>query len=64
MKIGFTGTQNEPTFEQKCTLANILSWFNSHKNVTECHHGDCQGSDAQFHIECLKLKMPIVVIRL
>lgn len=44
MKIGFTGTQNGMTKEQRYMLFYVL---------TECegefHHGDCIGADAQAH---------------
>jgi hypothetical protein len=45
MKIGFTGTQHGMTRTQADRVIQILSSY----NVTECHHGDCVGADADFH---------------
>jgi len=44
MKIGFTGTQRGLTPKQRATL---VKWLDTH-GVTEAHHGDCVGADAEF----------------
>ena len=45
MLIGFTGTQNGTTKEQRATGREILT----RARDGEFHHGDCIGSDAEFH---------------
>lgn len=45
MKIGFTGTREGMTYEQKRTLASLLSYYRAHNNAEEFHHGNCIGSD-------------------
>lgn len=31
------------------------------RTILEAHHGDCVGSDAQFHRICLILRIPVVI---
>lgn len=45
MKVGFTGTQQGMTAEQRLSFAKLLQSL----NATEFHHGDCIGADAQAH---------------
>lgn len=45
MKIGFTGTRNGMTEAQKKAITALIEQH----NITEAHHGDCIGSDAEFH---------------
>jgi hypothetical protein len=45
MKVGFTGTQNGLTIKQKAALQAFLNTL----QITEFHHGDCIGADAQAH---------------
>ncbi len=49
MRIGFTGTQNGMTGNQK---EAIRDWIKTHskftQHITEVHHGDCIGADASF----------------
>ena len=49
MKIGFTGTQKGMTKAQEHTLSAILWTASENKDITEFHHGDCVGADAQAH---------------
>lgn len=43
MKVGFTGTRRGITPEQRVAVFGLLV------GVTEAHHGDCLGADAEFH---------------
>ena len=45
--IGFTGTQQGMTPEQKEAVDFLVGHFNF--IISEVHHGDCSGADAQFH---------------
>jgi len=45
MKIGFTGTREGMTDEQKSKVSEILKDF----DIEEAHHGDCVGADSDFH---------------
>jgi hypothetical protein len=45
--IGFTGTQQGMTPEQKEAVSFLIEHFTF--VISEVHHGDCVGSDAQFH---------------
>jgi len=47
MNIGFTGTREGMTFNQKRTLSSILAWYASNQNAEQFHHGNCVGSDEQ-----------------
>lgn len=57
MKVGFTGSRNQPTEEQvgKLGLALIVV------GATELHHGDCVGSDAAAHNVARNLGLRVVV---
>jgi hypothetical protein len=46
MKIGFTGTRNGMTSQQKKVITRFEIFTTK---VLEAHHGDCPGSDADFH---------------
>jgi len=50
MIVGFTGTQNGMTSAQYSELALVIRRLT--KTMTEFHHGDCIGSDFEFH-ECV-----------
>ena len=52
MNIGFTGTQEGMTFQQKFSLGRKLDELNPTINRTVAHHGDCVGADAEFHVLC------------
>lgn len=51
MKIGFTGTRNGMSVQQLSVVKDLLFDL-SLKGIEEIHHGDCIGSDAQFHDLC------------
>lgn len=46
MKVGFTGTQTGLTDEQIELIVEVLAAL---EELTEMHHGDCIGADAQFY---------------
>jgi hypothetical protein len=45
--IGFTGTREGMTPEQKFYLCGLLSFLAN--NIDTVHHGDCIGADKDFH---------------
>jgi len=45
MIIGFTGTKDGMTIEQKNEVRAMIATF----EIDEYHHGDCVGSDEDFH---------------
>lgn len=63
MNFGFTGTREGMTGRQWRALHDYLC----STEVTEAHHGDCVGSDAQFHglvrllhpTACIKIHPPL-----
>lgn len=57
MIVGFTGTRKGMNIRQQ---ANIRRFLLEH-DVTEAHHGDCLGSDADFHLICNDMHIPVVV---
>ena len=57
MKVGFTGTQHGMTMRQHRQLAAILRGL----DVSEFHHGDCIGSDAEAHVIAQSLGIRVVV---
>ncbi|MDA8745234.1 hypothetical protein N9N28_11420 [Rubripirellula amarantea] len=57
MKIGFTGSRNGMTKEQKDYIGELLKQL----APTEAHHGDCVGADADFHAICVELGVAVVV---
>jgi hypothetical protein len=52
MIVGFTGTRVGMTTAQRKVIHKILS-----EDVREAHHGDCVGSDEEFHELCVDLDM-------
>lgn len=57
MKAGFTGTQIGMSLNQVEKLKKVLTRL----GVTELHHGDCIGADAQAHEVCLAAGIDIVI---
>ncbi len=50
MRIGFTGTQKGLTEKQQIMLRGLIRIYSEGSNtLTEVHHGDCVGADAEFH---------------
>lgn len=45
MRLGFTGTRNGLTPSQDRALFDLLESL----PISEAHHGDCVGADAEFH---------------
>lgn len=54
---GFTGTQQGMTAEQRKVLE---AWLGLYK-VTEFHHGDCIGADAQAHMLALSKRLVVCI---
>lgn len=57
MIIGFTGTKRGMTQRQRATVRYLLAEL----QMTELHHGDCVGADAQAHQEALLRGAAVVV---
>lgn len=57
MVAGFTGSQKGCTEAQRLRFLTLISDF----APSEGRHGDCVGADSEFHAECLKLGIPIVI---
>ena len=60
MNIGFTGSRNGMSNEQKLQVKNYLLSL-QHLNLT-VHHGDCKGSDRDFHNICTDLQSIKIII--
>ena len=51
-KVGYTGTQHGMSPEQEATLERLLRLHYDLVRgfeITEAHHGDCEGGDEEFH---------------
>jgi hypothetical protein len=59
MRVGFTGTRAGLSVVQRKSLVRLIDTIRG--EVTETHHGDCVGADAEFHDICLVREMFIVI---
>lgn len=57
MIVGFTGTSKGMTQRQRATLRYLLNEL----QVTELHHGDCVGADAEAHTDAARMGIELVV---
>jgi hypothetical protein len=57
MIVGFTGTQDGMTPQQKQCFNTLLAYF----KCDELHHGDCIGADADAHESGLDIAAKIVI---
>ena len=49
MKIGFTGTREGMSIEQRKAVKMLLNKLETLYDITELHHGDCVGADTDMH---------------
>lgn len=61
-RYGFTGTRTGLTEYQKNEIIKILQKDLSENIEIEVHHGDCVGSDTDFHNICFQLSQNIKII--
>lgn len=63
MDIGFTGTQNGMTQDQRRKVMMTLAGFIPAEGLRELimHHGDCIGADAQVHEICREYGYSVVI---
>jgi hypothetical protein len=57
MKLGMTGSRDGISLKQK----NKLIEFLDNNTIKEAHHGDCLGADKEFHHECEKRTIKIII---
>ncbi len=55
LKVGFTGSREGMTQKQKEAFIDFISKH----TITEFHHGDCMGADAQAH-QMVHAKIPTI----
>jgi hypothetical protein len=58
--VGFTGTRHGMTAEQRAAVTAILGELTALGPVVG-HHGDCIGSDAEFHDLCREREARVIV---
>ena len=58
MKVGFTGTQDGLTDDQVTLIVEVISELDE---MTEMHHGDCIGADAEFFTIVRMLKPDVQI---
>jgi hypothetical protein len=63
LKIGFTGTKNGMTFDQKNNFLVTLDELNDEHHLEEFHHGDCIGADEDAH-QIVETYFPHVMIHI
>ena len=49
MKIGFTGTKKGMSTEQIVAFHELIDQLDHDEGISEFHHGDCVGADADAH---------------
>lgn len=59
MKLGFSGSRHGMTREQKDFVVDYL--LKNLDNIEEVHHGDCVGSDEQFHKIAKSYNIKIII---
>lgn len=57
MVVSFTGTRNGMTIPQRKAVMTLMQQL----KPSEAHHGDCLGSDENFHRICIALGVPRVL---
>lgn len=55
--VAFTGTRSGMTEAQQLMVLELLVEL----DAVSAHHGDCVGSDAEFHAICTDLAVPVTV---
>lgn len=61
MKLGFSGTQEGMTEEQKIITTAVIGAWAVEGDITEFHHGCCWGADENFH-KIVRLMFPKIAI--
>jgi hypothetical protein len=59
--VGFTGTRDGMTPNQKVTLRRLLTAFKEDNPHLEFRHGDCVGADAEAHVIAMGVGASIVI---
>jgi len=62
-RIGFTGSRKGMTEDQQeAVRLQLKELVEEHSDKQlQAHHGDAIGADAQFHVACQQLKLPVVI---
>lgn len=60
ISVGFTGTQDGTTKPQLVSLIDLMGELQ--EDIKEVHHGDCIGSDSEFHSICLLMEGVFIII--
>lgn len=61
IRYGFTGNRFGMSDKQKTQIRGILQKDIDDGKKIEVHHGDCVGSDADFHKICEEMKISIII---